>query len=396
MSHRKAPQPHYQDIYNSIVIPSSLPLETSGHDYKKSHADEVVRLMNNGYSFHEAYQRSTGVSAPKNIKKTSKMPLVAGILGLAGVLAAGIVGFSTLGIPVAQSSQVSSQESMADIQAASEDHTILVAGMDTRPEKDQGDGSSQDVPGNRTDALAVVKITPQNESNPISIASIPRDTGVDTSICSDGDGQIVKINSVFDDYGLGCLEEIAEDITGVDIDSAITLNFNAFSTVVDSLGGITITTDSPVIDDTLGEIIPKAGTHHIDGATALDYARARKVEGTSKNDLERVKRQQDVALASIKAVKDASFATQLSTVKDVITKILPDTTIQGIFPADILPLLKLAGSIEPGSITASTIDIIGEDELGNLIYDRQTSRHIFNEVTTHPEYQLDHQVEGEH
>lgn len=380
MPQRETPQQHYTRIYNSIKVPTSIPLEMSHQEYKKVRADEVIRLINNGYSEHRAFYKVTGEKL-QGKKKNRSVPLFLSGAALGGVVLLGTGFVAALQSPVL-SQAISSEETMDDISSPTGEKTIIVAGMDTRPDKDQGDGTSQDVPGNRTDALAVVKMDPDSD-HIVSIASIPRDTGVTTQSCTNGDSSsVVKINSIYDDYGIDCLEDVVASMTGEVIDGAVAFNFESFSTVIDSLGGVDITTSGPVVDDTLGKIFDTSGTHHVDGRTALNYARARKVEGTAKSDLDRVKRQQKVAEAIVEKIKTASTTTQLATVKDVMTKVLPNTTIDGLSTSDILPLIKLASTLNPQDISSTTIDIIGEDEMGNLIYDENTTHGIFDNIDT--------------
>lgn len=380
MPQRETPQQHYTRIYNSIKVPTSIPLEMSHQEYKKVRADEVIRLINNGYSEHRAFYKVTGEKL-QGKKKNRSVPLFLSGAALGGVVLLGTGFVAALQSPVL-SQAISSEETMDDISSPTGEKTIIVAGMDTRPDKDQGDGTSQDVPGNRTDALAVVKMDPDSD-HIVSIASIPRDTGVTTQSCTNGDSSsVVKINSIYDDYGIDCLEDVVASMTGEVIDGAVAFNFESFSTVIDSLGGVDITTSGPVVDDTLGKIFDTSGTHHVDGRTALNYARARKVEGTAKSDLDRVKRQQKVAESIVEKIKTASTTTQLATVKDVMTKVLPNTTIDGLSTSDILPLIKLASTLNPQDISSTTIDIVGEDEMGNLIYDENTTHGIFDTIDT--------------
>ena len=374
MSHHDSSRKYYEKVYNSIRVPSSIPLEMSHHDYKKIKADEVIRLINNGFSEEKALYRATGQKVKAKKNRSVQTLLASAALGGVVLLTAGV--FTSFQSPVV-SQAISSKETMDDVSSLDGEKTIVVAGMDTRPEKDQGDGTSSDVPGNRTDALAVVKISPAS-NDAVSIVSIPRDTAVTTENCEDGDSSTVKINSIYDEHGIGCLEDVASSMTGESIDGAVAFNFESFSTIIDSLGGIDIATQGPVIDDTLGVIFSHPGTHHANGRKALDYARARKVAGTGKSDLDRVKRQQKVAECIVKKLKSSSTNAQLSTVKDVITKVLPHTTIDGLSTTDILPLVKLASMVEPEDITSTTINIVGEDEMGNLIYDQDSTEGIFD------------------
>ena len=81
----------------------------------------------------------------------------------------------------------------------------------------------------------------------------------------------------------------------------IRLNFSAFERLIDLIGGIDInveeTIDDPAYPDAGFGYDPfhiDAGWQHLDGRTALKYARTR---ATAGSDLDRVKRQQQVILA---------------------------------------------------------------------------------------------------
>ena len=69
-----------------------------------------------------------------------------------------------------------------ELQGTQQNEMILVAGLDTRPEVDNGSGTSEDVPGSRTDMLALVSI-PEDGSR-ATVVSIPRDTSVTRSECN--------------------------------------------------------------------------------------------------------------------------------------------------------------------------------------------------------------------
>lgn len=361
-------------VAESLVVPSSLPLEMSKEEYRESRTDEVIRLVHNGYSFEKAFYTATGQKYQQK-KKIHKSPLAVSAACIAATVAASSLAIAS---SFPDNSQIaSSDETMSDVSAATTEKTVLIAGMDTRPEVNKGDGSAQDVPGNRTDALAVAKISPVSNTV-VSVVSIPRDTAVDTTSCSGGDAAVVKVNSIYDDYGMDCLKNVAQDITGEDIDASVAFNFDSFMTVVDSLGGIDISTDGPVIDDTLGVIIPHAGTHHVDGRTALNYARARKVEGTSKSDLNRVQGQQQVMLSLLESMKNSARIQKVSAARDIISHVLPDARIEGISTTEFIPLLKLAMSLSSEDVVFSTLPIIGEDGMGNLVYDEESAHNIFD------------------
>ncbi|MFD0347720.1 LCP family protein [Kitasatospora aburaviensis] len=98
-----------------------------------------------------------------------------------------------------------------------------------------------------------------------------------------------KINAA---YGLGGPQlavATVEQNTGLRIDHYLQVNFTAFVSAVDALGGVRVCTAKPLRDEYSGLDLP-AGTSTLDGAGALKYVRARHVDGSS--DLGRMHRQQ--------------------------------------------------------------------------------------------------------
>jgi len=154
-----------------------------------------------------------------------------------------------------------------------------------------------------TDTIIVASIDQKNQLVPM--ISIPRDFYVDVPQIGGG----VRINNVYelgkDKYdsvtGINLVKEAVEDITGVDIHYYVRVDFKGFKDIVDSLGGVDIYVDQEINDP----YYPKEGTilyetfylpegqQHLDGETALKYARSRK----TTSDFDRSKRQQKLLFA---------------------------------------------------------------------------------------------------
>jgi LCP family protein required for cell wall assembly len=168
---------------------------------------------------------------------------------------------------------------------------ILILGLDRRPE--QGFVV-------RSDTIVLATIYPASPR--VALLSIPRDLYVD--IPGHGPG---RINTAHfwgeNDVGGGgpalAKQAILENF-GVPVDHYVRLDFNGFRVIVDAVGGIEIDVEEPVVDnayptDDYGTIrieIPP-GRQHMDGETALRYARSR--HGSS--DFERAQRQQQILVA---------------------------------------------------------------------------------------------------
>jgi polyisoprenyl-teichoic acid--peptidoglycan teichoic acid transferase len=163
--------------------------------------------------------------------------------------------------------------------------TVLVMGVDTRPEE-RGYRT-------RTDTMMLMSIDPVTKR--ASMLSIPRDTFVDVP----GYG-LERINTA---YPLGGAELAIETVQynfGIRIDYYAIVEFAAFTTLVDEIGGIDIFVPVEIYDPSYPDMdygydpfhMP-AGQQHMDGITALKYARTRHQD----NDYERARRQQGVIMA---------------------------------------------------------------------------------------------------
>jgi LCP family protein required for cell wall assembly len=250
---------------------------------------------------------------------------------------------------------------------------VLLIGVDQR----QGENSFN------TDTLIVASVDPTKGS--VSMFSIPRDT-VDVPVPASARGLYGatygnKINSYYssakgnpDTFPNGpgpALRELLGELYGIRIDYSVMVNFSGFREIVDTLGGVRITTRNPVVDETypagvgyLRRIRMPVGVRTMDGQEALIFARSR--HGSS--DFGRAERQQEV-IAAVRAQTDIQ----------AITANLPSlaTTLEGAiksdFPQSDLPrLLELLGRIENSSIksivfTPPTYQTVGGDERGYIL-----------------------------
>lgn len=149
-----------------------------------------------------------------------------------------------------------------------------------------------------TDTMLVVSV--ETKKNDVAFISIPRDTYLNIPIVN----QRGKINEAFalgeqrqrGGGGLFLAKLAAQEVLGVNIDHAIAIDFTAFKDIVDLLGGVDVNVAKPLHEtQQWGGIdfsVP-AGRQHMDGDTALLYARSR----FTTSDFDRARRQQEVILA---------------------------------------------------------------------------------------------------
>lgn len=380
-------------IESKIRIPKNLPIDIDKKSYLRKNVILIRKEMNKGMSLDRAVRKVTGYS-PRDNKKKSNSNVIA--LNLDNnktifiiILIMLVIASSLLYLVNMYKPHTTSAIGQEELQGTQQNEMILVAGLDTRPEVDNGSGTSEDVPGSRTDMLALVSI-PEDGSR-ATVVSIPRDTSVTRSECNqynidkntynnkkEPSEDNVKINSVYGVGGPRCLVKTINDNLDININRYMEINFDIFEKVVDAMGGISITTDKPIIDDTLGTIISKPGTSNLNGKKSLDYVRARKVQGTSKSDFDRIKRQQQFFKSVIdklfreNKVKDAKFVSNIA--KDVLPNLKEDNVSMNEFAQLGYTLSK----IDKKSFKMTTLPIRDEDIMGNLIMDEDKTTVLFD------------------
>jgi anionic cell wall polymer biosynthesis LytR-Cps2A-Psr (LCP) family protein len=138
------------------------------------------------------------------------------------------------------------------------------------------------------------------------------------------------------------------------------VNFRAFETAIDEIGGIDIyvpeTIDDPLYPDEGYGYDPfyiEAGQHHLDGNSALKYTRTRATFG---GDFDRGKRQQEVILAVRDRVAKLDQLPRLLTKAPVLMDTLGDAVRTDMSLDQALQLAQLAVEIDPDRIESAVID----------------------------------------
>lgn len=389
-------------IREAIPNPGVIPVGKTAQEVKENQFRRVKKLMSQGYSVTASIRKVTGRKPLKNVDreiKESKQKKTK--MALASVLSLSLIGGGIWGITQKYSSGsidaltgVSSEE--VKTQPLQGDKMILVAGKDERSKTAlSNEGTSDDVSGVRTDVLSLVSV-PKDGSRAIAV-SIPRDTIINKPECQLYDYNTqryldaespeengVKINSVYQEGGPKCLVKSIEDTVGVKINGYAEIGFDSFASVVDSLGGIDIKEKAPLYDDTLGQITDHAGTVHMDGKKALDYVRARKIEGTGKSDFDRINRQQKFMSSLISELKNkatGSNSDKINFVKDIATDVLPKTKTDGIGTEEAISLVSSLLNMDSSSIRMTTIPITDDSvNTNDLMIDKVKSKDLFNKL----------------
>lgn len=224
-----------------------------------------------------------------------------------------------------------------------------------------------DYPGkNLTDTIMIMSI--DTEQKKIALLSLPRDLYApiaDTEFST-------KINSIYqyglkNDEGINQIEETIEEITSQKIHYFFVLDFEGFKKIIDDVGGVNVTVEKDIYDPRYPgpnysyEIFQlEKGLHHLDGETALKYARER--HNDPEGDFGRSKRQQKV----IQATKNRVFS--LQTFLNVFTlnnllNTLEEHLKTNISLEEIESFINLSKQVDSQNITNVVVDAWDKDSL---------------------------------
>ncbi len=157
-----------------------------------------------------------------------------------------------------------------------------------------------------TDTMIFASYRPS--TNEVGMISVPRDLTV--NIPNYGYRKINAVNALAESNaagsGLNAASQVMQTITGQTVDYSVKVDFGGFEEIINDLGGVDVYversfTDSTYpIDDGAGnvkEVSFTQGWAHMDGATALTFARSRHGDNGEGSDFARAARQQKILMA---------------------------------------------------------------------------------------------------
>ncbi len=225
---------------------------------------------------------------------------------------------------------------------------ILLLGIDQR----EGESGPW-----RSDTMILVSLDPVNHT--AAMLSIPRDLW--TTIPGYGEGRINTAHYLGDlhDYpggGPALAKKTVWYALGVPVHYYVRVNFAGFEQLVDAIGGLIVEVPEEIYDTqyptedygTTVLHIP-AGVQHMDGKTALQYARTRH----GSNDYARMERQQQILLAARDKVMSLDIPlSRIPTILELVgSSVQTDLTLE-----DMFALAEAARSIDPANIRSGVID----------------------------------------
>jgi len=210
--------------------------------------------------------------------------------------------------------------------------TVLVIGTDSSAaRRARGEGVN-------ADAIHVVSVSPDRSQ--LAIVSLPRDT-VDLPM-PDGSLWTGKVNALYGALGAEGVRDALETLYGIEIDRYVAIDMDDFVRIVDAIGGIDIALAEPVYDPSIDWGLA-AGTHHLDGTTALLFARTRKGD----DDYARSARQQQLVVAMRDRLLEPDDPIDVAALLGALGSLDTDLT-----PADHATLIDAASAATDADVSA--------------------------------------------
>ncbi len=214
----------------------------------------------------------------------------------------------------------------------------------------------------RTDTMLLLTLEPQTHT--AGMLSINRDLWVKIPVIN----LEAKINTAhfygeaghLPGGGPALAMQTVQSVFNLPVPYYVRFNFSGFEKMIDLIGGIDVDVPAPIDDpdypDAAFGYDPfhiDAGWQHMDGRTALKYARTRATPGS---DLDRVVRQQQVILAVRDKIVKENLLPQLLPQIGTLLQTLSDSIQTNLSPRQIYQLAEFAGQIEQTQIRAVTIE----------------------------------------
>lgn len=236
--------------------------------------------------------------------------------------------------------------------------TVLLMGSDSRQGKgNRGFGSASKFGGERSDTTILLHVS-ADRSHALAV-SIPRDTMMRIPTCEvDGKtvgGDVARFNTAMDIGGPACTLKAVRELTGIDVNNFMMVDFGGFKRIVDAVGGVEICLDKDVSDKQSGLFL-KAGTHTVTGEDALAFVRTRKSLGDG-SDTSRIRRQQAFMSSLLKTVLSSGTLLNPAKMVNVLDAATKSLTADPQM-SDIATLQDLALSMKdlrPDMVTFTTM-----------------------------------------
>lgn len=267
------------------------------------------------------------------------------------------------------------------------DEDFLIVGVDSRAGEnaDMGAGSTDDADGARSDTVMLVNI-PANRKRVVAV-SFPRDLAITPIQCEAYNPNTGKYGPIYDEkkgtwgpktvytetklnsaYAFGgpkCLVKEIQKLSGLNINRFIAVDFAGFAKMVDALGGVEVCSRTTLHDYELGTVLDHAGRQVLDGATALNYVRARQVTTETNGDYGRIKRQQLFLSSLLRSLISEDTLLDLNKLNNVVNMFISLTSVDNVKTKDLVQLGQSLQGMAAGHMTFVTVPTGITDQNGD-------------------------------
>ncbi|MER7015066.1 LCP family protein, partial [Saccharopolyspora sp. NPDC000359] len=350
------------------------------------------------FDFHEGRDGQSRMEWKKKQRKRRTNLIV-----MAVAVAASLSVFLTLGFawgattfwgPSSIAALDPNSDSIREVAKQTGDQNFLLVGSDTRAgaKPEDGVGTEDETQGARSDTTMIAHI-PADRSR-VVLVSFPRDLQVDMPSCERWDAktgqytgqqaparQDVRLNEAYAVGGPLCTTKVIQQISGLRVDSFLGIDFNGFKSMVDAVQGVEICTEKPIIDSTLGTVIPEPGKHNISGDQALNYVRARHVEGDPTSDYGRMQRQQLFLSALLRKTMSSQVLLDPGKLSDFVKAVSANTFGENIGVDRLMDLGQQLQGLDPSRVTFITVPTTGyANEEGMEVLREEDTQALFQAI----------------
>lgn len=292
--------------------------------------------------------------------------LVGGGIGLVIVVLCAVAG---VGYVWYRYNQIQREDLDLDEAIAKEPQNYLIVGSDTRDVVQAGDddydaflGDDSEPAGRRSDTIMIARVDPTDNS--VDLMSFPRDLWIPIA----GTGENERINTAYsyDNGPQRLIDTIREDF-GITINHYVEIDFRSFKGIVDAVGGVPLSFQTPMRDRNSGLVVDNPGCVVLDGDQALAFARARHLEyqdakgrwiSDPSADLGRINRQQVFMRKVIDQAAANTNGFDLKTMNDLLSSTADNLTVDsGMDLGQMFTLARQFGDFTGDQLRTHTLPV---------------------------------------
>ena len=305
---------HSESLYSRQ---SSTPLQ-SAYQPETSRRQGAQAPKGSRYEGVDAYAKRRKRSGRKHVLIGVLSALVVVIVGV-GVAAA--LYIASINDKINENITPEIRDQLTSIEPQ-EPFYMLLLGVDKSEGRSEKWGD--DAANFRADTIILARVDPPAQK--VALVSIPRDTLVDMGMYGQD-----KINAAYSYGGAAFMLEVVSDFAGVDISAYAEIDFEQFTSIVDTIGGIEVTLPVDVVDERYAHINLSAGTHQLDGKTALALVRTRHAyDSYGGGDFYRAANQRAVIAAIVKKILKQDPVTMTGTVSQLAESVSTSMSVTDI------------------------------------------------------------------